>query len=146
MIQTVKASAKKLPEGMQVEVESHGFKFLLDESPEKGGTGKGPNPSEVMLASFAACQTMVAVMLAGKMRIDLQGYHAEVEGDYDPEALAGRSDNRKGAMEIRFTMHFKSDAPREKLEKLAEMIEEYCPVRDTLANGTRMVRSGIVVE
>jgi len=43
-MKTFKATAKKLKEGMQVEVESNGFKMLFDEPEQMGGTNKAINP------------------------------------------------------------------------------------------------------
>ena len=56
-----KATAKKLPEGLQVETTARNFKILLDEPEDLGGTNKGLNPVEAVLSALGACQTICAV-------------------------------------------------------------------------------------
>lgn len=143
---TVKATVRKLPESLKVEADIRGFKVQYDELPAKGGTDTAPNPVEMIAATLGACQSMMAWILAQKMRIELKGFWVEVEGDIDPEGLAGKAGVRKGLQELRYTMHFQSDAPVEKLEQLAAMVEKTCPVEDTLGQGTRVVRAGVVRE
>ncbi|MEB4781503.1 hypothetical protein P5G60_07075 [Paenibacillus jamilae] len=65
MLTTFKASAKKLPEGLQVETNSNsrGFKILIDEPEDMGGTDKGINPVETLLCALGACQSIVASAL-----------------------------------------------------------------------------------
>nr|WP_223814532.1 OsmC family protein [Thermoanaerobacterium thermosaccharolyticum] len=58
-IETFKAVSRKLPEGLAVESEVRGFKMLLDEPKEMGGTNKGMNPVEALLCALGSCQTIV---------------------------------------------------------------------------------------
>ena len=146
MLTTFKASAKKLPEGLQVETDSRGFKILLDEPQALGGTDKGLNPVEAILCALGACQTIVAFAFAQSQGIALEGFHVDVEGDLDPDGFLGKAPVRNGFQEIRYTMHFKTNAPKEKAEAFASFIESRCPVGDCLQNGVKLVRSGVIVE
>jgi len=147
MKETFVASAKKLPDGMQVEVSSRSFTFLLDEPKELGGTDKAMNPVEAIMGALGACQTICAMSFAKSQGINLEGFHVELEGDLDPDGFKGKNPNvRNGFSEIRYTMHFKSDAPKEKLEAFADYIEKVCPVGDNLSRGVPLIRAGIVAE
>ncbi len=144
MLTTFKATAKKLPEGMQVETASRGFKMLMDEPAELGGTDKAMNPVEAVLCALGACQSIVVAAFAQAHDFTYEEFHVELEGDLDPDGFMGLSDARKGFQEIRFTMHFKTNESQEKTEKFVEFVEATCPVGDCLANGVKLVNSGVV--
>ncbi|MEA4853120.1 MAG: OsmC family protein [Christensenella sp.] len=147
MLTTFKATAKKLPEGMQVEAESRGFKIILDEPADLGGTDVSLNPVEAVLCALGACQSICAAAFAKHCGVDLKGFHVELEGDLDPDGFLGiNPDVRNGFQEIRFTMHFETDANQSDVEKLADFIESHCPVGDCLQNGVKLVRAGVVVD
>lgn len=144
MLTTFKASAKKLPEGLQVETDSRGFKIVMDEPEELGGTNAAMNPVEALLCALGACQTIVASAFAEAKGFKFEEFHVELEGDLDPDGFMGLADVRPGFQEIRFTMHFKTDESQEKAEEFAEFIEKTCPVGDCISNGVKLVKSGVV--
>jgi uncharacterized OsmC-like protein len=43
-------------------------------------------------------------------------------------------------------MHFKTDASKDKVEKFSQYIEGNCPAGDTIANGVRIVKAGVVID
>ena len=145
-IKTFKAVSRKLPEGLAVESEVRGFKIVLDEPKELGGTNKGMNPVEALLCALGSCQTIVASAFAKAKGIDLQDFWVELEGDLDTDGFMGKADVRPGFQEIRFKMHIKSNSPKEKIEEFVKFIENTCPVGDSLANPVRLVLSDVVIE
>lgn len=144
MLTTFKATAKKLPEGLQVETESRGFKIIMDEPEDLGGTDAAMNPVEAVLCALGACQTIVASAFAAAHDFTFEEFHVELEGDLDPDGFLGLADVRNGFQEIRFEMHFKTNESKEKTEAFAEFIERSCPVGDCLENGVKLVKSGVV--
>lgn len=147
MKQTFKVVAKKTDVGLQVESDARGFKFIMDEPEELGGTNTGMNPVEAILCALGSCQTIVAYAFAGANGIELEGFSVELEGDLDPDGFMGIDENvRNGFQEIRYSMHFKSNASQEKLEEYAKFIESRCPVGDCLKNGLPLKLSKVVVE
>lgn len=146
MLTTFKATATKLPNGLQVDTNSRGFKILMDEPEDLGGTNAAMNPVEALLCALGACQTIVASAFASAHDVVFEEFHVELEGDLDPDGFMGLSDVRKGFQEIRFVMHFKTQEPQEKIEKFAQFIEETCPVGDCLANGVKLVLSGVKID
>lgn len=144
MLTTFKATAKNLPEGLQVETESRGFKIIMDEPEELGGTNVAMNPVEAVLCALGACQAIVAKAFAVAQDFTFEEFHVELEGDLDPDGFMGLADVRNGFQEIRFVMHFKTDESQEKTEAFADFIEKSCPVGDCLANGVKLVRAGVV--
>jgi len=147
MKETITAQAKKLPEGFQVAVGARNFKLLLDEPEALNGTDKGMSPAEAVLCALGGCQTICAYSFAESQGVDLQGFYVKLEGDLDPDGFLGKNPNvRNGFSQIRFSMHFKTDASSDQAEKLANYIEDHCPVGDNLSNGVPLVRTDVVVE
>lgn len=132
--------------GFQVEAESRGFKFVMDEPTEEGGTNLGMNPCEAVLSAFGGCQTIVAVAYAEEMGIDLQDYWVELEGDFDMRGFGGVEGVFPGYTEVRYKIHIKSDASEEKISEFIDFVEKVCPVGNTIQSPVKMVRSDIVVE
>ena len=95
MLTTFKANAKKLPNGLQVETNARGFKILMDEPEELGGTNAGMNPVEAILCALGACQTIVASAFAPAHDFTFEEFHVELEGDLDPDGFMGLADVRK---------------------------------------------------
>lgn len=146
MVNVFKATARKLPEGLQIETQARDFKILLDEPEDLGGTNKGMNPVEAILCALGACQTIVAFAFAEQHGIELEDFRVELEGDLDTDGFLGLSDVRPGFSEIRFNMHIKSNSPEDKVLKFVDFIEKTCPVGDTLENGVKLVRSDVIIE
>lgn len=144
MLTTFKATAKKLPEGLQVATESRGFKIMMDEPKDLGGTDVAMNPVEALLCALGACQSIVVAAFARAQRFEYEEFHVELEGDLDPDGFMGKADVRNGFQEIRFTMHFKTNESQEKAEAFADFVERTCPVGDCLSNGVKLVRAGVV--
>ena len=127
-----------LKEGMKVEVnDGRGHSIVIDEPEGLGGTDEGMTPVEITLASLAGCFSITASFLAKKMRVDINNIEMEVEGDIDEEAMSS-TDVESGFKEIRFNFKIDSDAPKEKIEKIYESIEDYCPVSDTLKKNVKL--------
>ncbi|ADO54650.1 OsmC family protein [Paenibacillus polymyxa] len=144
MLTTFKATAKKLPEGLQVEAQSRGFKIVMDEPEDFGGTDKAMNPVEALLCALGACQSIVVAAFAESFGFSYEEFHIELEGDLDPDGFMGLADVRCGFQEIRFVMHFKTTESQEKAEAFAAFVEKTCPVGDCLANGVKLVQAGVV--
>ncbi|GAA0489628.1 OsmC family protein [Alkalibacterium sp. s-m-22] len=144
MLTTFKAVTKKLPDGLQVECNSRGFKIIADEPEDLGGTDKAMNPVEMVLCALGACQTIVASAFAEAHNFSFDEFHVELEGDLDPDGFLGLADVRNGFEEIRFSMHFKTNESQEKAEAFANFIEKTCPVGDCLENGVKLVLSNVV--
>lgn len=146
MLTTFKAKATKLPNGMQVKTESRNFEFLIDEPKSLGGTDLAMTPVEALLCALGGCQAIVAAAFAKAHSIEFEDFFVEIEGDIDMAGFMGKADVRTGFQEIRYTMHFKTNEPREKMEKFVEFIEKTCPVGDSLENEVRFVNAGLVIE
>ncbi len=63
------------------EAEVDGHKIYLDSTAEHGGKNMGPRPKPLMLVALAGCTGMDVVSILKKMRVDIESFSVEVEGD-----------------------------------------------------------------
>jgi putative redox protein len=70
--------------GLRAVVQAGGFELVADE-PEtvSGGTGTGPQPTELLLAAIASCFTLAIAYSARKHGTELADLDVDVTGTYD---------------------------------------------------------------
>lgn len=144
MLTTFKATAKKFPDALKVETKAGNFKVIFDEPVEDGGTNSAVNPIEGLLCALSACQSVMVASFAAAQNFKYEDFHIEVEGDFDSDGFMGLSDVRPGFLEIRSSIHFKTDETPEKAEKFVKFIEKTCPVADSIANGVKLICKPVI--
>jgi len=131
--------------GVHTTTNARGFEVVTAEPPRMGGTDKGMTPLELLLAALGSCTTTMVAMFAEQVGVDLRAAHMEVEGDLDPAGFAGMDPNAPvGFSQIRATLTIESPSPREKVEELARLAVERCPVTSTL-HGVELVSKHVLV-
>lgn len=114
--------------GLRAVVDAGGFELVVDE-PESvaGGTGKGPQPTEVLLAAVASCFTIAMAFSAAKRGIELSDLHVEATGTYD------------GPRFSKIRVAVRAAAPTgEELHTLMKVAERVCYVTRTLATAPEL--------
>lgn len=71
----------RLLSGLAFEAEVGGHKIYMDSSPEYGGKNTGPRPKPLMMVALAGCTGMDVAALLRKMRVELEEFTVEVEGE-----------------------------------------------------------------
>jgi uncharacterized OsmC-like protein len=131
------ASIKDFEMGGAKNTTSRKSPFVVagDHPPELLGTNKGAASVEVLLAALGHCISNGFAMYGAFMGIPIESLTINVEGNMDVQGMLMLPEPgkvRPGFQEIRATYYVKSKAPRDQLEKLAKMSEDFSPVRDSL--------------
>ena len=63
-------------------LSSPDFEIHVDEPVSAGGTGNGPQPTDLLLASVASCFTLALVYSANKLGLTADGIDVKVTGTY----------------------------------------------------------------
>ncbi len=109
--------------GLRAEVDAGGFPVIADEPETAGGTGTGPQPTELLLASIASCFTLAMAYSAAKRDVVLTDLHVDVTGHYD------------GPRFDAFRIAVRAAAPQgSELEELVTAAKRVCYVTRTLAS------------
>jgi uncharacterized OsmC-like protein len=139
-IQVFNAQMAWSGQGVYCEGGTRGFTVATDEPKELGGDDRAMNPVELLLCSLGGCMCICAAAFARKCRVELQGVSVELEGDLDPDGFLGKNpEARKGYQQIRYRIKIDSPSPQENIDQLLAVIEERCPVSDTLC-GVEVVK------
>jgi len=131
------ASMKDFEMGGAMNTTSRKSPFIIagDHPPELLGTNKGAASVEVLLSALGHCISNGFAMYGAYMGIPIESLTLDLVGDIDLQGLLMLPEPgkvRPGFQEIRATYYVKSNAPRDQLEKLAKMSEDFSPVRDSL--------------
>lgn len=135
---TIKFSVKaKSENSTKTVVETRGFKMIIDEPENLGGTNDGTNPVEYLLAALSGCINVVGHLIAREMGFKLNGLEMELEGDLNPARFSGKSmEERAGYKEVRVIVKPDANADKETLDKWLKVLESRCPVSDNISNPT----------
>jgi uncharacterized OsmC-like protein len=101
-------------------VDAGGFQFIVDEPESVGGTDRGPQPTDVLLASIASCFVISMAYAARKSGTVLSDLQVTATATYDGL--------RFGTVAITLT----STVARETLEPLIPVAKRVCYVTNTL--------------
>lgn len=113
------------------------FDVTVDEPTALGGTDLGPNPVELILAAFGACQEITYRFYAEAMGIPLNKVSVTVKGKLDLRGFLGVDEKtRPGFQDIEASVTLDSPASAEELERLTQAVDQHCPVLDILHNIT----------
>ena len=122
--------AHSLPANFQVAFTNGRQTAISDTTLEKGGSGEGFHPHELLEAALASCMTMTLRMCAAKHSIALK------------EATVTVPLNRDNPGEALFEYHvtLQGELSKEQKEQLLAALE-HCPVRETLSKSLTFGRN-----
>lgn len=108
------------------------FDVRHDEPVELGGADTGPNPVEAVLAALGSCQAIVYRAYANALGLRLDRVEVETRGHLDLRGFLGDPAVPAGFERVTFNTALVSPEPAEKIEALARLVEQHCPVLDIL--------------
>lgn len=111
---------------MQFESDNpSGDTFLMDAGPDNGGEGSGLRPKAMMLSSLAGCTGLDVASLIEKMKLNVEDFKIETEGDLTEE-------HPKTYHTVRVSYHFYGkNLDEKKLERAVNLsVDKYCGVME----------------
>ncbi|MBX6723567.1 MAG: OsmC family protein [Dactylosporangium sp.] len=118
------------------EIEVRGFRLCADEPQQAGGTGRGPNPYDLLLAALGACIAMTVRSHAGQKGWPLESVTVTLDHDRIHATDCAECMTKEGWLDRvkrRVTLvGALDDAQRAELLQVADR----CPVRRTLTSQT----------
>ncbi len=116
-------------------VKARNFELIIDEPKSLGGTDKGANPVEYLLASYAGCLSVVAHITAQEKGIVLDDLQISISGNINPERFLGKSKKeRAGFKKINVEITSNANISEQAKDEWIREIIERCPVGDNLKN------------
>ncbi len=126
---------------LSFEAEVDGHKIYLDSAAEHGGKNLGPRPKPMMMVALAGCTGMDVAAILKKMRVEIESFSVEVEGDVTEE-----HPKRFEAMKVIYRFKGKN-IPPESVEKAVMLSKNrYCGVSANYAEAFPIAHEIIIEE
>ncbi|WP_440909746.1 OsmC family protein [Candidatus Pelagibacter sp.] len=140
------SSLSKLKEGLQSKATLRNHKLTIDEPTSFGGKDEGPSPVELILAALGSCQEITYKAFATALGIKLKSVSVKLEAKLDLKGFLAIDDKtRPGFQNIEGIVKIDSDAPKDQLDKLIDVVNAHCPVLDILQNKVPVKLSQTIV-
>src|SRR5699024_12290180 len=91
--ETFQSDVKWTGEGVLSIADIGGKEVIIDEPPSLGGTDKGPNPVEYILAALGGCINVLVTSFADNCEVDVKDVQVHIEGDLDRHGFLGKYHN-----------------------------------------------------
>src|SRR3954468_15690162 len=115
--------------GWLCSVDAGGFPLTVDEPPSVGGTGLGPMPTDLLLASLSSCYALALAWAARKRGFELPDLEVTATGSYEGPRFAA----------VALTVTTSLDPDR--VTPLLEPARRVCYVSNTLAGAPELTVS-----
>jgi putative redox protein len=102
-------------------VEAGGFRLTVDEPESSGGTGRGPMPTDLLLASLSSCYALALAWAARKRGYELPDLTVTATGTYAGPRFAA------------LALTVDTSLPAEQVTPLLEPARRVCYVSNTFA-------------
>ena len=117
-----------------------GHDVEMDSVPEFGGEDSAQRPKELVLDGLAGCSGMDVVSILKKMHIEPDDFRIDIDAEMAEQ-------HPKIFTKIHVKYIFKTDAPKEKLERAVNLSQEkYCGVAAMLRKSSELTYEVIVNE
>lgn len=108
--------------GWLCSVEAGGFRLIVDEPAAAGGTGLGPMPTDLLLASLSSCYALALAWAAKKQGLALPDLEVTATGSYAGQKFSA------------LVLSVRTSLPAEQVEPLLEPAKRVCYVSNTFAH------------
>lgn len=110
-----------------------GHEVVADEPVELGGSGQGPNPIELFLASLASCFAITTRIFSRKLGVDVESVEVEAVAELDLRSVAMSSDVEPGLSKVVLKARVSSRSRCEDLDRLVDTVLRKWVVGSTVA-------------
>lgn len=108
--------------GWRCDVVAGGFSLIVDEPVDIGGTGMGPMPTDLLMASLSSCYLLALTWAAGRRGVVLPDLEVTATGTYEGQKFTS------------LVLTVKTSLSAEQLAPLIEPAKRVCYVSNTFAH------------
>ncbi|HMF33346.1 MAG TPA: OsmC family protein [Candidatus Lokiarchaeia archaeon] len=120
-------------QNLQICAQVGAHEVQVDEPVAGGGDGTAQSPVETLLAALAACTEVNWVAYSSAFGLELEKVDVTVEGTIDHRyLLSGAGSVPARLLAVTITSDVYTVAPKEKIERVHEKVQKFCPVAGSL--------------
>jgi putative redox protein len=112
----------------RTDVSVRDLTLTIDEPAERGGTNKGPSPTETLISALVACTNVVSNRIAEHMGLEVRDMTIDAAADFDRRGVMLQEAVRVPFPKIDLTINTKIKGSDEQIEKLKEDLAKFCPL------------------
>lgn len=102
--------------------------FQIDEPVERGGTNKGPTPTDTALAALIGCTNVIGHKCAEKLGVDVGHLSISAACDFDRRGVTLHEEIDVPFEKIVLTVETDGTASDEDIERVRAEVAKYCPL------------------
>lgn len=123
-------------EGLHQEVFVGSHRLAADEPPESGGSDRGPDPYDLLLASLGVCTSITLTMYAQREGLPLRGVTTRLQHSSIHADDCAECDTKEGKIDaIKLNIELDGPLSNEQHSQLTEIAEK-CPIHRSLTSET----------
>lgn len=127
------AARSQWQSGVQTHSQIRDFDtVVMDEPTALGGTNKGPNPLEYLVASLNGCKGVMIPLIAKELSFEFSELTFESKGVVDLRGLMGQPGISTHFQSLTFIVNIKTEESDERLQALQQAVSTRCPVYNLL--------------
>ena len=116
------------PSHSRSDVKVRDQSFIIDEPEERGGTNKGPTPTETALGALVACTNVIGNKVAHKLGIEVANMDVSVVCDFDRRGVTLVEEIDIPFEAIKLRVEIATSASQSEVDNLAREVAKYCPL------------------
>ncbi len=121
-------AAAACPSHSLSEVSIRDLSFAIDEPLERGGTNKGPTPTDAALAALVGCTNVIGHKCAKALGVDIGHLDISVACDFDRRGVTLQEEVDTPFVSLRLTVKSDGPAGNADLQRVAAEVAKYCPL------------------
>jgi putative redox protein len=112
----------------RTDVSSRDLKVTIDEPVERGGTNRGPTPTETLMAALLGCTNVIAHKVAAAHGVHFNSMRLRIEADFDRRGVTLAEEIDVPFPRATLFIDVTTDADEASLAKVKRDLGKYCPL------------------
>jgi len=121
-------TAANCPSHSLAEISVRNLKFSIDEPIERGGTNKGPTPTDTVFSALAGYTNVIGHKRTEKLNVDIGHLQIDVSCEFDRRGVMLSEEIDVPFTKIKLNVKSDSSATADELQSVATEVGKYCPL------------------
>lgn len=121
-------ASAKCPTHSLANISIRDLEFAIDEPEARGGSNKGPTPTDAAIAALVGCTNVIAHKCASALEIDLGELTIEANCEFDRRGVTLSEEIDLPFKKITLNITHAGGASEEDISKVAADVAKYCPL------------------
>ena len=112
----------------RTDIDVRGIPVVIDEPEERGGTNKGPSPTETLMTALIGCTNVITNKVAHKHGIEISDMHVAIEATFDRRGVLLEKEIDVPFPALNLIIDVTTDASEDDFAKVKEDLPKFCVI------------------